>query len=620
LNRNASELAPLRRQLLQRALEFKGAPNDFWQLLTQSVQACLAGELAILYMLTAGDESGERWQPLSQSPGLPGAETPALAQTLAPGVLGEARHYGVAGGVALNGPWRIAVASIAVDAGQRELVLVVHLGAGGVADSEARQWLTAFRMAPQFYETSRARQTADRDALRLAHALELLGRVLEIESFDQAALAVVNDLAERFACETVSLSWRAGEGLRLRAISHAEKVDRRSELSALLEEAGQEALVQTCEITWPNLGKQVARAHQHYAELQQPGHLITLPLLRPMLNAEGATGRHLGAITLERQRMPFSAAEQWALRMLCDLLLMPLQHLELRSQPLARRLVSDIWRSIPDRLKPATDEGRRLARGLGIAAALIMVLPLPYAVDAGSIVKTDAMAFVGAPFDGYLESSAASLGASVKAGEVMFTLATRELMLERASILADMAQYAREAEKRRTANQLPEMQIAEAQAAQAQAKLSQVEHRLESASARSPIDGVVVEGEPGKNLGGAVRRGDVIVKVAALSQLYIEAALRERDLSRVEVGQGVRVSLLADPGSTYAMKVTRIIPAAAVKDGENTFPVRIELDSSADHWWRPGMSGVARIDVGFRPLIWIASHRLVDYLRLALWY
>jgi hypothetical protein len=31
------------------------------------------------------------------------------------------------------------------------------------------------------------------------------------------------------------------------------------------------------------------------------------------------------------------------------------------------------------------------------------------------------------------------------------------------------------------------------------------------------------------------------------------------------------------------------------------------------------MSGVARIHAGYRSLAWIFTHRVVDYLRLALW-
>jgi hypothetical protein len=31
------------------------------------------------------------------------------------------------------------------------------------------------------------------------------------------------------------------------------------------------------------------------------------------------------------------------------------------------------------------------------------------------------------------------------------------------------------------------------------------------------------------------------------------------------------------------------------------------------------MTGVAKISIGWRPLAWIATHRLIDYLRIKLW-
>jgi len=39
----------------------------------------------------------------------------------------------------------------------------------------------------------------------------------------------------------------------------------------------------------------------------------------------------------------------------------------------------------------------------------------------------------------------------------------------------------------------------------------------------------------------------------------------------------------------------------------------------AQTWWRPGMSGVAKLDAGTRTPLWIATHRTLDYLRLRWW-
>jgi hypothetical protein len=47
--------------------------------------------------------------------------------------------------------------------------------------------------------------------------------------------------------------------------------------------------------------------------------------------------------------------------------------------------------------------------------------------------------------------------------------------------------------------------------------------------------------------------------------------------------------------------------------------VRLAIEGAAQNWWRPGMTGVAKISVGWRPLAWVATRRLIDYLRIKLW-
>ncbi len=42
------------------------------------------------------------------------------------------------------------------------------------------------------------------------------------------------------------------------------------------------------------------------------------------------------------------------------------------------------------------------------------------------------------------------------------------------------------------------------------------------------------------------------------------------------------------------------------------------MDRTSD-LFRPGMEGVAKIDIDRRRLAWIWGHRLTDWLRLALW-
>ncbi len=598
---------------LEQLAAWQGRPADYWPQLARVTRALLSARAALVCSWPESGDAAGPPQVVACEPAHQLALVQPWLREVPASLWRQARHDGVAAAPLPDGQTAIALASFALQSQQRRMDLLLVLdnppGAAGL------QALAALRWLPQLFERERQVRQAERDATRLAQVLETVGRLLAARHLDQAALVLCNDLAERFACESVSLCWRAREGLKLRAISHTEKIDRRSELTAWLEEAGEEALQQGQEIVWPASGQTLEPAHERFAQLQKPGHLYTLPLMEC---TEGEP-RPWGSLTLARQKMPFTRAEQWALRLYADLALEPLLQWHERSRLLPLRLWREMVRSMPKALQARTLAGRRLAQVLLGALALLALVPVPHVVTAGATVKTDTMAFVGAPFDGFLESSAVQLGDPVRNGQALFSVSTRELVLERASIQAEISQASREAEKRRATNQLPEMQVAQAQVAQGQARLQQTQQRVDAAAVVSPMDGVVIEGEPGKNLGGAVRRGDTIVKIAALSALYVEAAVSEKDLSRIQEGQSTRLSLLAQPSQTYTLKVLRIIPQAQVVEGVNAFAVRLELEGSASDWWRPGMTGVAKISVGWRPLGWLATHRLIDYLRIALW-
>ena len=595
---------------------WQGRPAQYWSHLAQVARALLGARTAMVCWKPVQGEAAGQWQVLAVEPVLAAGYSSQTALLEVPAVLWQqVQTEGWAWGAAVSGRGGVALLTFVLQEQQRQMCILFQLDSPMPPAEHFARALAPLRWMPRLFEQQRQTRQAERDATRLAQVLETIARVLQSRHLDQASLVLCNDLAERFACEAVSLCWRAREGLKLRAISHTEKVDRRSELTALLEESGAEALQQEKEMTWPASSASLGLAHERYAQLQHPGHLYTLPLI----DTRQSPPLHWGSLTLERQKMPFTQAEQWALRLYADLALSPLVHLHDVSAVLPVRLWREITRSLPVAWRVHTRSGRRLGQSMLIGTVALGFIPWPFTVSAVATVKTDTMAFVGAPFDGYLESSAVQLGESVRKGQSLFTVSTRELMLERDSIRAEMAQANRESEKRRAANQLPEMQMAESQVAQSQARLQQTLQRVQSAAVISPMDGVVVEGEPGKNLSGAVRRGDTIVKVAALSALYVEAAVSEKDLSRIQEGQATRVTLLAQPASTYALKVQRIIPQATVMEGANAFPVRLELEDPASHWWRPGMSGVAKISIGWRPLGWIATHRLIDYLRVALW-
>lgn len=593
-------------------LHFQGAPKAFWEAWLAQCVRSLQGQQAVLYTRVPGADpmTFEAWKVWGGWTGTPTQVWPELSAWVESSSLSEAVHFQahVAKSRSMH---TVALLHLALDASQ-ELMLCVQLSAHAPGGEQAVAVLRQLALLPQGYQLTREKGVALREATRYSETLVLLGRVLESPNFEAASLAVVNELTDRYACEQVALLWMHDDGLQLRRLSHSDKIERRSALTALLEEAGQEALIQRTEIAWPTRSRAVSLAHQRYVQARQPGHMITLPLTW--------NDQALGALVCERAALAFSQSETWALRLVADQLSRPLRDLERAQAPWWKRLGREFASWLPQSLRPQTSEGKRFTQWAALALAVVLLVPFPYSIEAKFVMKTDAMAFVGAPFDGYIESSNVSLGLPVKAGQVLFVMSTKELLLERSAALADLSQIGREVERRRAANQLAEMRIAEAQYAQTQSKLEQTEFRLASASASAPIAGVVVEGEPGKNLGGAVKRGEMVVKVASVERLYAEFAVSESDVRLVKPQQSAHIRMVAHPANTWDMTVTRATPAPSVKEGGNTFPVRAEAAEEPPDWWRPGMSGTGRIEVGYRNLLWRATHRLVDYLRLRIWF
>ena len=151
------------------------------------------------------------------------------------------------------------------------------------------------------------------------------------------------------------------------------------------------------------------------------------------------------------------------------------------------------------------------------------------------------------------------------------------------------------------------------------ARLALVQYRLERAEIRAPFDGVVVEGDLRERIGAPVHTGDILMKISQLKGLYVEMRVPERDIDLIKDSRTAEVAFVTKPEETFAVQIERIEPSAVADKEGNVFVVRGRIDVRAE-WFKPGLSGVAKIKTGDRSLLWIATHRLVDFLRLKFWW
>ncbi len=609
--RAQSELAGLR--------QFPGAPKDFWPRFLSCAAGLAGADRIILLLRDPADPA--RWKKLGEWSANRGATRAhqalaAQAEALAiraaeSGTLVEPLEPGSA---AAPGQHAFAVRLNVNDANQLAVLVGLAADRTAAAAQESLQRLSLAADTPEIYQQNLAARQARADVEKFAAVLDLLVPVNAEKRFLGAAMALANAIATRFACDRASLGWLEGGYIRLRAISRTEKFDRRMAAAQALETAMEECLDQDEEILWPapEGSTVIGRDHEKFVQSQQAGNLCSLPLRRD--------GKPMAVLLCERLSAPFSELEVQQLRLACDQMAGRLADLRRTDRWFGARWATSVRENAATLLGPQHTWAKLLALTGTLALAVLFFIPFRYRVEGTFFLRSDEVSFLTAPFDGYIESVLVRPGDQIDAGGTLISLNTAELLLEEAGALADLNRFLRETEKARASKALADMRIGEAQAEQARARLDLVRHHLQAARIKAPFAGVVVEGDLRERIAAPVRQGDPLFKIARLDRLYAEAEIHERDIHELLKDAPGEIAFVSQPKLKYPIHLARVEPAAVPKKDENMFVTRLTFDSAPADWWRPGMSGLCKIEAGHRTLFWILTHRTVDFLRMKLWW
>jgi hypothetical protein len=479
--------------------------------------------------------------------------------------------------------------------------------------NEALRRLQLITHTPGIYHLQRAAAQSQLTASHLTSVLDLMALLNAEQRFLAVAMTLCNEIAARHKCDRVSLGWLKGEYIRLQTISHAEKFERKMEAVRSLEQTMEESLDQDEMVVWPapEAERLVTREHARFAENFKAPFLCSIPLR--------VNGEPVAVLLCERGSEAFEDTELRLLSLYCEMAARRLSELKEHDRWFGARWGSAAHRLASKALGVEHTWAKGIALLVGIALCILFFGRMTYRVEAPFILRTDDVAILSAPFDGFIEQVPVEIGDRVGSGDVLLRLDQRELRLEEAAALADLDRYTREAEKSRATNSLADMRIAMAQAEQSQVRLDLVRYRLEQSLVRSPVDGVVVEGDLKKRIAAPLKVGDPLFRVARLDRMYAECSVAENDIHEVQDQVAGEIAFASQPKLKFPVVLERIEPVAQTRDQKNVFVVRCQLQGAPAGWWRPGMSGVAKLSVGKRTFFWIISHRTVDFLRMYFW-
>jgi len=448
---------------------------------------------------------------------------------------------------------------------------------------------------------------------RLALATELVATAVQEKRFRAAALAVANDIARRLECERVSIGAdRRGE-CRVLAISHTAMFDAKSNLARRIGDAMDEVLDLGTHFVYPAAGDDALTGAAHAALAQDAGDIaiVSTPLT--------AHGQDWGVLTLERVRgAPFDAPTVELVRTL-GLLLGPVLALKRDNE---RGILKRGWDTLQEWTRNLFGPRHPGWKLIG-SVALLVILFLSLAdgehrVAAKTVVEGEIQRAAVAPFEGYIAESPARAGDVVKAGQLLARLDDKDLLLERAKWEAEREQHLRKYRQALATRDRPSMNVVGAQVNQAEAQLQLINEKLTRARISAPFDGVVVSGDLSQLLGTPVEQGKVLFEIAPLDAYRVILKVDERDITYVAVGQRGELALSGIPGARLPFSVARITPVSSPEEGRNYFRVEAKMEAATERL-RPGMEGVGKVSAGERRWIWIWTHGLVNWLRLAFW-
>jgi multidrug efflux pump subunit AcrA (membrane-fusion protein) len=473
------------------------------------------------------------------------------------------------------------------------------------------------RMLADSYQSRRREQRTGEQVLGLSEVMDLGVSLGEISGFQDAALLVCHKLAAMLGAARVSVGWMEGGALQLKATSHGGRINTDTQEAEELVRVMEEAADQNNEVAHPGIpgSHAITRAHKGFSEKRQGAVVLSVPV-RDAVSHEAQ-----GVLLLERatEDGAWTEAELERLRLAADLVAPRLADLHRHSGWLGKRLWRDLRRRAAGLLGTEHTGWKLAVLVLLLSLVVLALIRVEHKVRAPFLLKTDAAALTAAPFAGYIDEVRYHLGDLVKKDQVLLTLDRRELLLEEANAIAGRDKNDREARAYEAQGKLAEALMAKSAQRQDEAKLAIIRHRLAMTEIRAPFDGIVVEGDLRERLSSPVQVGERLLKIVQLQDLLGHLQIDERDIGYLARGQSGELAFASRPGDKFGVNIERFEPVAEVRQEGNVFMMRVKVLGEPQDWWRPGMSGVCKLNTGKRSLLWILTHRTVETIRMWLW-
>lgn len=455
-------------------------------------------------------------------------------------------------------------------------------------------------------------------ARRTAGQNRALAKAATCETPEELAFTLANSLRNNLGCEHVAIGLVRRRRVRILAVSGQDDVHGDSPGTLVIQQAMEECLDFGRPIVYQaghplssNEEKVGFCLHRNWYQVARKAAVCSIPIK--------IEDRCIAILSIQHKE---SASFSPDVITQIDGTIQPFGPAFLLLQKASRGLVRHVLEAVAGlgrALANPKRHGAKIAAAVGTALACWLVFgTLEQTVYVHFTLQPGQLRHVSLPYDAALAEVMKTAGDRVAKGDILCRLDARELGLQRAERMAELAVAEQEAQRARATRTPVDARLAETQVDLIRAQLAVLENRIERATIRSPMDGMVIEGDLRTKVGSIMPQGAPLFQIAPVKGWKLELRVPEAAISGIQPGLSGRYACHARPEASYDFQLSRLQPTAVVRDGEVAFLADAELET-APAWARPGMEGVARISVGRRPVWWVMFHSAIDYVRLRLW-
>jgi len=266
-------------------------------------------------------------------------------------------------------------------------------------------------------------------------------------------------------------------------------------------------------------------------------------------------------------------------------------------------------------------EKRRRAAILTLAVAAVLflaVFPLPMRVAGNATVSPQTEAQIQAEVPAVVKKVYVREGDAVSRGTI---LADMEDWEYRSALAAATAKYETATAEMNSAlagNDGSRAGIEKSQADYWASEVARARERLERTRLRSPIDGVVATPHLETMVGRKLEAADTFAQVVDSSQATLDVAVDEVDIPLLRAGDGAAVKLDSFPARKFRGIVTILSPTGTLEGDQRVFFARIRVPNPSG-LIRPGMQGVSKISIGWRPAGYVLFRGAAMWIWSKLW-